>query len=54
VVNVRVANSSIGENLGHGLNNFAGSVTFESLGNNFVRGNIAGNTNGTITPITGQ
>jgi hypothetical protein len=49
----RVANSSISENLGHGLFN-VGGATFESLGNNFVRGNSGGDVSGTITPVTGQ
>ena len=43
----RVANSSISENLGVGLDNFSSSATFESLGNNSVRGNVGGNTAGT-------
>jgi hypothetical protein len=29
-------------------------VTFESLGNNFVRGNVGGDVNGTITVVGGQ
>jgi len=49
----RVANSSISENDGFGLNNFGGggSLTFVSLGNNFVEGNIDGPINGTITTV---
>ena len=49
----RVANSSISENGGKGLDNAGGggSVTFESLENNFVRGNLGGDTSGTITVV---
>jgi hypothetical protein len=46
----RVANSSINENFKHGLNN-VNAVAFESLGNNFVRGNIAGDISGIITVV---
>lgn len=52
-VTSRVANSSISENSGAGLDAFAGS-TFESLGNNLVRGNAGGNVMGVITIVTGQ
>ena len=50
---ILVANSSISENVGIGLTNFGGggSVFFESLGNNFVRGNVGGDTSGTITVV---
>jgi hypothetical protein len=30
------------------------TAVFESMGNNLVAGNLAANTNGTITPISGQ
>jgi len=49
----RVANSSISENNGFGLNNAGGggTVTFSSLGDNFVEGNILGAIAGAITPV---
>jgi len=49
----RVASSSVSENIGFGLNNAGGvgSVTFVSLGNNFVEGNTSGPINGTITSV---
>jgi len=47
----RVANSSISENVALGLQNTGGSVTFFSLGNNFVEGNLLGATVGTITVV---
>ena len=46
----RAANSSISENFGIGLASGSG-VTFESLGNNFARGNIGGETSGTVTVV---
>ena len=50
----RASNSSISENIGHGINNGTG-VLFESLGNNFVQGNVAGNVAGAaITVVGGQ
>jgi hypothetical protein len=50
----RASNSSISENIGHGINNGAG-VLFESLGNNVVRGNVAGDITGAaITVVGGQ
>ena len=50
---VRVSNSTIMDNAGFGFVNFSG--TFESRGNNTVRGNDLGGaqTTGTITTITG-
>jgi hypothetical protein len=52
-VKARVANSSMSENSLHGL--LAGSgTTFQSLGDNFVEGNGASNTSGTITIVSGQ
>jgi hypothetical protein len=52
----RVANSSVNENIGIGLDNLGnsggGSMAFVSLGNNFVEGNVGGVTSGTITPVT--
>jgi Right handed beta helix region len=55
---VRVANSAISENLGKGLNNAGasdgGPITLGSLGNNFVEGNIGGDTSGTITALTAK
>jgi hypothetical protein len=50
---VRVANSSIVDNGGVGLNNL-GTGTFESLGNSLVRGNTGGDTGGTITVVLGK
>ena len=49
----RIANSSISDNLLVGLDNAGGggTVFFESLGNSFVRGNLGGETSGTITII---
>ena len=49
----RASNSSLSENIRYGINNVSG-VTFESLGNNFVRGNVGGDVNGTITVVGGQ
>jgi hypothetical protein len=49
----RVANSSISENVRYGLV-VNPSVTFESLGNNFVRGNVTGNLFGSPTIVAGQ
>jgi len=46
----RVANSSISENIGIGLDNF-NFVTFESLGNNLVRGNLGGSVSGAVTVV---
>ncbi len=48
----RVANASISENIGMGLNNFGGTATFESLGNNFVRGNVGGDVSAGITIVS--
>jgi hypothetical protein len=54
VIFARASNSSISENIGHGINNGSGA-TFESLGNNFVRGNYGGgDISGTITVVGGQ
>ena len=49
----RAANSSLSENLSVGLDNAGGggTVTFESLGNNFAAGNLGGPTAGTISVI---
>ena len=49
-VNARVANSSVSENVGVGLDNLGGA-TFESLGNNFVSGNVGGDVSAGITII---
>ena len=53
-----VANSSVCENALFGLNNAGstggGFLFFESLGNNMVRHNGTGETNGTITLVTPQ
>jgi hypothetical protein len=51
-VYARASNSSISENVGWGIYNF--DAFFESLGNNFVRGNYGGDVNGTITVVLGQ
>jgi len=49
----RVANSSISGNNGFGLDAAGGGiVTLVSLGNNFVEGNLAGPTLGTITLVS--
>jgi len=50
---VRVANSSISENVGAGLHNAGNElfVSFESLGNSLVRGNFGGDTVGTIAVV---
>jgi hypothetical protein len=51
----RAADSAFSDNLGHGLNSDStggGTLTFESLGNNFVRGNIGGDISGTITLVS--
>jgi hypothetical protein len=51
----RVANSAISENFGHGLDNFTpAAVTFESLGNSLVRGNLGGEVSAGITVVAGQ
>ena len=52
-VDARVANSSISENFGVGMAAGAG-VTFESLGNNFARGNIGGEVSGTVTVVAAR
>jgi hypothetical protein len=49
-VTARIANSSISDNSGIGLLN-GGNATFESLGNNFVRGNVGGDVSGAITIV---
>jgi hypothetical protein len=50
-VTARAANSSISENVGAGI--AVAGAAFESLGNNFVRGNSP-NVNGSITVVLGQ
>jgi hypothetical protein len=50
-VTARIANSSIIENSGIGLLN-GGNATLESLGNNFVRGNVGGDVSGAITIVS--
>lgn len=50
---MRVANSTASQNGGYGFWNRGGPLSFESLGNNFVRGNLT-NTQGPILVVSGQ
>jgi hypothetical protein len=50
---MRVSNSTATNNFGFGFLNFNVEGTFESRGNNTVRGNPT-NTSGTITIISGN
>ena len=52
-VYVRATNSMVTENAGFGFYQ-SGTATFESLSNNLVAGNLAGQTTGAITPIAGH
>lgn len=53
-VTLRVANCSISGNGEVGLHNGGGPIMFESMGNNFVRGNLGGDVSGPITIVPGQ
>jgi hypothetical protein len=51
---LRAAYSTVTQNYSKGLNNYLDTATIESFGNNVIRGNLLGNTEGVITVVALQ